>query len=411
MTQRRLRSFVAARWWPLYTILVLATDHAQAMDLREWLGDIDWSIHGFLSQGFILTSGNNLFGSSRDGSFDLTEIGVNGAVRPFPNLHLSTQGLYRRAGGSDEEGLRLDYLLLDYSYPVDKTGSLGLRLGRVKNPFGFYNETRDVTWTRPSILLPQSIYFDALGLRQPMISSDGGLLYASYALGDDHQFDAEFLVSEPNDNAGGTVEFLIAPNVQGELEGRPMFIGRFGYNWAGGRGRLMFSVLDLDRDFRSKTSSVPSGKLTAFFPLLSGQYNAEHWSLTSEYGLISTVRSGFVPGGGSLKNTSESYYFQGTYRITPTWSVLARYDAFFVNRDDRNGRRAAAQTGSPRHRFFAKDWMLGTRWEFARNFLVAAEYHYIDGTAWLSARDNPDLVTGGGKRRWELFALMLSFRF
>ena len=31
---------------------------------------------------------------------------------------------------------------------------MGIRLGRMKTPLGFYNDTLDVPFTRPSILLP-----------------------------------------------------------------------------------------------------------------------------------------------------------------------------------------------------------------------------------------------------------------
>ncbi len=68
-------------------------------------------------------------------------------------------------------------------------------------------------------------------------------------------------------------------------------------------------------------------------------------------------------------------------------------------------------TGLPRHRFFAKDLTFGLRWEFARDWLVAAEYHNVYGTGWLSPVDNPELNLNGGDGHWDLFALMLSFRF
>lgn len=74
-------------------------------------------------------------------------------------------------------------------------------------------------------------------------------------------------------------------------------------------------------------------------------------------------------------------------------------------------RDTAALTGLPRHRFFAKDLTFGLRWEFARDWLVAAEYHNVYGTAWLSPVDNPELNLNGGDGHWDLFALMLSFRF
>jgi hypothetical protein len=55
-----------------------------------------------------------------------------------------------------------------------------------------------------------------------------------------------------------------------------------------------------------------------------------------------------------------------------------------VNSEDHDGSATARLTGLPRHRFYAKDLTFGVRWEFLDDWLVAAEYHNIDGTGWLS---------------------------
>jgi len=381
---------------------------APALDL----GYGDWQLHGFLSQGYTYTSGNNFFGNSRGaGSLDFTEIGVNVLGHPWPNLLIAAQGLYRNAAGSDQEDFRLDYANLDYRLPLGGASYIGVRAGRVKNPFVLYNEGRDAVWNRPGVLLPTAIYFDALALRQPEISSDGGLLYGRHAFGD-HALSAEFLVSEVQDNTGGATEFLTGiPNAPGELGGRPFFIGRAGYDWMEGRLRLVFTMVDLDRDFESSSPFVPDGKIKLTAPLGSVQVNLEDWTFTGEYGQIFSERSGFTAGGIPIENTSEVYYVQAQYRFAPRWSALLRYDAFFVNIDDRDGRDTASLIGLPRHRFFAKDITFGLRWEFAQNWLIAAEYHSVNGTAGLSTADNPELNLGGGDPHWDLFALMLSFRF
>ena len=137
---------------------------ARAIDL----GFGDFQAHGFLSQGYTYTSGNDFFGNSQGaGSLEFHELGMNVLGHPFPNLLLAVQGIYRDTAGSDEEDFRLDYANLDYSLPIGESSTLGVRAGRVKNPFGLYSEARDAIWTRPSVLLPQSIYFDSLGLRSP----------------------------------------------------------------------------------------------------------------------------------------------------------------------------------------------------------------------------------------------------
>ena len=391
------------------TIVLLGyLQQASALDL----GFDDWQAHGFVSQGYTLTSNYNLFGQSRDeGSLDFTEIGVNILGHIRPNLLIAAQGLYRHTGGSDRQGFRLDFANLDYNVAIGERATAGIRLGRVKNPFGLYNDTRDVVWTRPGVLVPQSVYFDSLALRQAMISSDGGVLYGRYALGD-HALTAEMVVSEPLDDSGGATEFLTGiTRARGHLEGRPLLVGRMGYEWQEGRFRLLFSIVDLDRDFKSSDPGVSSGNIKAFYPLTSVQLNLENWTFTGEYGRVTTERSGFVSGGGTIENTSESFYVQAQYRFMPNWSGLLRYDSFTANVNDRDGKRSAALTGLPKHRFYAHDLTVGLRWEFIRDWLLVSEYHSVWGTAWLSPVDNPALDLAPGPERWDMFSLMLSYRF
>lgn len=389
-------------------IFLFLTSPVSALEL----GFGDWQAHGFASQGYTYTSGNNFFGPSQGtGSLDFREIGVNLSGHLLTNnLLIAAQGLYRDAGGSDNDAFRLDFANFDYRYSINGQSALGIRGGRVKNPFGIYNDTRDVIWTRPSVTLPQSVYFDALALRQAMISSDGFLFYGRHNSGD-HSFSAEFVVSEPRDNTGGATEFLTGlPFAPGEMSGDPMYIGRVGYYWKEGRFKLLFSIVDLNRNFNSASASVPSGNIKAMYPLASAQLNLEDWSITAEYGQVTIERTGFPPFG-YFKNTSESFYLQTEYRFAPKWTALLRFDGFFANIDDRSGKRTAQLTGLPRHSFFAKDITFGLRWEFARNFLVAADYHRVYGTGWLSSVDNPSLATGQGDPRWDLFSLMVSVRF
>ncbi len=400
-------------------LLVGLPSQTSAIDL----GFGDWQAHGFLSQGYTYTSANDFFGNSQGaGSLEFTELGVNVLGHPLPNLLLGAQGLYRDTGGSDDDDFRLDYANLDYSFELGERAKIGLRAGRVKNPFGLYNESRDVVWTRPAVLLPQSIYFDALGLRTPELASDGGLFYGRYAFGD-HAFTAEFLVSEPNlDTAVGFLTGI--GEATGSLGGRPLFIGRGGYEWQEGRFRLLFTVVDLDLDFEPDSPVALPGTVSLFGPLVSAQVNLEDWSFTGEYLRTSICRSGIFPMLPTdptardflLDDTAESYYLQAQYRFAPGWSAIARYDAFFANADDHDGSATARGLGLPRHRFYAKDLTVGLRWEFARDWLIAAEYHNIDGTGWLSPIDNPGindpaLARAVSDGHWDLLAVMLSYRF
>jgi hypothetical protein len=395
---------------------------AHAIDL----GFRDFQMHGFASQGYTYTSANNFFGNSQDdGSLEFTELGLNVLGHPLSNLLFAVQGLYRDTAGSDEGDFRLDYANLDLSVPVRDDLTFGIRVGRVKNPFGLYNEARDAIWTRPSVLLPQSIYFDSLALREVELASDGGLLYGRFAVGD-HAFSAELLASDPRSNASGAADFNVGfdslgfrglEHAPGRLDGRVLLVGRAGYEWREGLVRLFFTAVDFDQDFESSSPTFPSGNVKLFAPLISAQLNLEQWSLTGEYLRQDTKRSGFtVPDGALIENTGESYYVQAQYRFAPGWSAFARYGALFFNIDDHDGSAAARLSGLPRHRFFAKDLTFGLRWEFLEDWLVATEYHNIDGTAWLSPVDNPGIFNPAQAREvtdghWDLFALMFSYRF
>ena len=141
----------------------------------------DLQIHGFASQAYITTSDNDVFGNSDNGgSFGLTESGLNASVRPLPRVLLSAQLLSRRAGEGNTGMPRLDFGFLDYRIYSHEANQFGIRVGRLKNPFGFYNDTRDVPFTRPSIMLPQSIYFDRV--RNISLSGDSVQLYGEAAV-------------------------------------------------------------------------------------------------------------------------------------------------------------------------------------------------------------------------------------
>jgi hypothetical protein len=367
-------------------------------------------VHGFVSQGFTWTSDNNFFGtSSENGSFDFTEVGLNASLRASPRLHLAAQGLARRAGETDDGHLRLDYGLADYRLGTSAAMDWGVRAGRIKNPIGFYNDTRDVAFTRPSIILPQSIYFDRV--RDIQISSDGAQVYGQ-GQAPGGEFHVQLQVGQPRVDDVNTEIALLGGDRAGELDPNPSFLGRLGYEWNGGRVRLAYSEYLLDLDYRAGAQDPNGDGTVTFRPrILSAQYNAENWSLTGEYArrhfeFESLAR--YVP---QRNITGESYYLQGSYALLAQWDVLARYDVLYQNKDDKDGSKFEQITGGrrPAYSQFAKDLTVTLSWTPSRAWLVRAEHHWVDGTAWLPTQDNPD--PAATTRKWRLFALLASFRF
>lgn len=397
----------------------------------QWLRSTDrpgdLQIHGFVSQAYITTSDNNVFGNSDNGgSFGLTEAGLNASVRPLPRLQLSAQVLSRRAGEGNSGMPRLDYAILDYQVYSHEANQFGIRVGRLKNPFGFYNETRDVAFTRPSILLPQSIYFDRT--RNLGLSSDSVQVYGDAAVFDWGTFSAQFGVTLPVVDNRDTESSLLGLVRDGSLNREVSYIGRGIFETNDKRLRLGISGIWLNTSYdpRNPISSLNPRELgpggLEFTPLFfSAQYNAERWTLTSEYAIRPFQYDNNFQNRNlnGLHFVGESYYFQGEYRFTPKWEGILRYDALFTDRSDRNGSDWVAQNPVGRnglgHTRFAKDITVGLRWNVTPAFMLRAEYHYVNGTAWLSGLDNPiDLKTGrpfDTDQHWHLYAIQASYRF
>jgi len=388
----------------LACIPILWTSASQALELTS-----DFQIHGFATQGIILTSDNNFFGDSNDGpSLDYTELGLNASWTPWPKLQFATQLLSRRAGEGNDGDIELDYGLVDYSLISNETDQWGLRIGRIKNPLGLYNETRDVAFTRPSILLPQSIYFDRT--RHLALSADGIHMYAEKRtpMGD---FYLQFGAVNPRVNALETELTLLGRDRPGKLNSNMSYIGRLLFEKDNGQLRLALSGAEVNIGYDSALpfpTDLLEGSIRFQPWIISGQYNAERWSLTGEYALRKFKFNNFG-GIPNLDFSGESYYLQGTYRFTPEWEGVIRYDVLYANKEDRDGHAYAATTGRPAHNRFAKDLTLGVRWNITPEFMLRAEYHRVDGTAWLPLLDNPDLTTA--EQNWDLFAILASYRF
>jgi hypothetical protein len=379
----------------------------------EWFRSMhssgDLQIHGFASQAFIKTTDNDVFGnSSGDGNFGFTEIGLNALMRPLPRLQLSAQGLSRRAGEGTSATPRLDFAFADYRLFSQETKQFGVRVGRLKNPFGFYNDTRDVAFTRPSVLLPQSIYFDRT--RNLALSSDQVQFYGETSHLKYGTFSTQFGINRPIvDDKDTALSFV--RNRPGSLSPKPTFIGRGIYESSNNRFRMALSGIWLNMAYDpAPGENLGSGSIQ-FTPLyLSAQYNTERWSLTSEYALRHIEYRNFNNQMlDSLNFTGESFYFQGVYRFNPKLEVLLRYDVLFSDRKDRDGKEWAAKTGAPAHSRFARDITAGMTWTVTPTFMLRAEYHRVNGTGWLSPLDNP--VSASTSQHWNLFAVQASYRF
>ncbi len=380
--------------------------------------DFSWpdgmQLHGFLSQGYVETNGNRFFGPSDEGSWDMRDIGVNLSYRPQPNLLFAGQLLSRTAGEMYDGSVRVDYALVDFAPLMRQDLRAGLRLGRLKNPLGLYNDTRDVPFTRPSIFLPQSIYFDRV--RNLELSTNGLGIYGDWQNGwGDFYLQLNLGTMDVDNNVE---EAYLFANWPGKLKtDDPWASCRLMYEYEGGRLRLAASGISGKLNYKpGRNDLLGPGLIDIDFWVFSAQYNEESWSLTGEYmtspaewrNFENPAIGGVVSPAFANEPTSEGWYVQASFRPMPKWELLLRYDVSYLNKDDRNGETAATNLGLLAHNFYAKDVTFGIRWDPTANIMLRAEYHRVEGASWISARENDFSRT---EKHWDMFALLASFRF
>ncbi|WP_245392341.1 hypothetical protein [Salinicola endophyticus] len=387
------------RWLSVLGVTFAA--QAQAVEMPD-----TFQVHGFMSQALILTDHNDFFGpSSRDtGSLEYTELGLNASFRPRSNVLVAGQVLSRKAGGyGDAWKPTLDYGVIDYQLLSGERRVLGLQVGRFKNPFGIYNQTRDVPSTRAGILLPQSIYFDrsrSLGL-----ASDGITVY------DEERFSRGTLYIQGGlgiPQVNGDAEISLSPT-KPSLDGRISSILQVLYAHDGGRVNLGVSAARVRSSFQSRQNPSAKGEFVFQPVILSAQYNAERWSLTAEYEYQHKELKDFDNDIYNSTADGESWYVQYQFRLTPDWQWLLRYDQTVSDRNDREGSRYASEGRGPSYSRFARDLSTGIKWSLSSRWMVQAEWHHVDGTAWLPRQDNEsDEET---TRRWNMLLFQTSYSF
>ena len=304
----------------------------------------------------------------------------------------------------------IDFALVDWNLFSDDEKAWGLKIGRVKNPLGLYNETRDVAFTRPSIFLPEQVYFDRV--RDLLLSSDSVHVYGRRYT-DFGTWDFDFGVGVGTVDENVEIAFL-SRNFAGEMDTTgPAYVGRVGFETPDGVWRLALSGAHVGLKFNPGAGDpFDSGNIDVGYWAVSGQYNAERWSLTAEYIEEPVDMRDFgTPLDRTGDVTAQGYYLQGSYLLRNDLEFVLRYAEGFLEKDDRDGSRRSALTDGviPAHRFFAKDWMLGLRWDVTPSFMLRAEYQWNMGTRNLSLRENPDPSTT--EKNWEMFSLLGSYRF
>lgn len=383
-----------------------------AFDLNEYL-----SINGFLSQGYIKSWENNVFGESKDGSFQINELGLTINATVSDHLRIGAQFLSRDLGTEGNNEVLLDWGVADYR----RYDWFGVRIGKVKLPVGLYNQGRDSDFLRPMAFLPQSIYDE--NKRNQIVAATGGSIYGTLSLNaaGDLEYQGYYgSVHFPEDSGQARGIRSLATRIARqrnqaiigfEADNRYVYGGsliysppvhglRFGASYFTGKTRFTFDLLNADNSV-TRGEGIGNNK---DFVVFSGEYTRSNLTLAAEYMEFTGDR--IILGVDVPDGRSQGGYVQLSYRLLEPLVVSLLYDVFYADKDDRNGRQFTAQ-GQPNYLGWRKDLGLGLRWDVTDNWVLKAEWHEVEGAALQLPLFNPQ----GVEKDWRYLVFKASFNF
>ncbi len=370
----------------------------------------DLQIHGFLAQGVIDVNGSNFVNDDKRTSTELTEIGFNASYQLSENFRLAGQVVYLNGGNRYNDGVRIDYALIDWSAYSNENWLVNVYLGRFKNNHWLYSSTRDVPFARPSIILPQSTYFD--GFRDLAVGGNGIAIrvnHSSTTLGD---FDFNLSYGQSSISSDQTKiilgqaalgEMKIETDLQASLYWQPIFS-----QW-----RFGIAALDATFDYAaSDTEPFIDATLITQRVLANALYEGEYWEFSGEIVQDRLVLDGLYFPELHSDVISQGYYFQTRYQINSELKALLRFERFYRDKDDKNGVKFSESTGGyvAEHFGFQHDITAGVSYDFAKNIRLQVEYHWVDGTARLTPVLLPNVVLNNNQH-WQMWAMQLMYWF
>lgn len=401
-------------------------------------------IHGFASQGYLRTTDNNYLGKSSKGSFEFNEVGINFQKDLTDNLRVGLQLFARDLGSQGNNEVKIDWALLDYKWKP----FLNFRAGKIKMPYGFYNQGRDVDMLRTSIILPQSIYNEPI--RDVIASLEGFSFYGNFDFNNGGSLEYELIagtisidsdfpfIKDPyleivNGAASGAAAGLAnVPGFSGvetltgglRFDMKYMYVFSLIYNTPIEGFRLGGTILELEGDWEGDFSLItnfanpadPTGTL-----LIS---SVSKVSFTTEV----LIRSGIVSLEYVWKNLTLSaegvvmqfyldneksdgrnggLYIGGSYEFNDKFTLGLYYSVNYDNLKDKDGSDLPA-IGKKDFQAWQNDFVISGRYDVNEYLVLKAEIHIINGAADLNSVDNQrDPI----KEDWLLFALKATVSF
>lgn len=371
----------------------------------------DFQVHGFIAQGLIDVDGSDFVNDSGDISTELTEIGLNASYQLNSQLRITGQVVYLEGGNRYDNGTRVDYALIDWSAFQNENWQVNLYLGRFKNYHWLYSGTRDVPFTRPSIILPQSMYFD--GFRDIAVGGDGGNFKVSHSSDDLGDFDFNLSSGTTNLSKEQT-QLLLSELALGQF--KQLSDVQTSFYWQPVYSSWRFGLSFLDSKFEYIAAQEGDNFLDADLRLqrsiINALYEGEKWEFAVEAFQERFIFDGFYFDGYHQDKLGLGYYAQSRYKIDNKFTLLARYEKFYADKNDKNGQELEESTGGlvPSYFGYQHDITFGLSYDIAQTFRLQFEFHHFQGTARLTPVVFPNLELNDNEN-WSLWAVQLMYWF
>lgn len=366
-------------------------------------------VHGFVAQGVIDVDDSNFVNDDGDLSIKLTEIGLNTSYQLAEDFRFAAQAVYLNGGNRYNEGLRVDYFLVDWNAYSSEQWQANLFIGRFKNPHWLHSSTRDIPFVRPSIILPQGLYFD--GFRDIAVGGNGAAFKLTYNNDQYGEFDFNFSRGKSpidSDDREVILSALAQGNIKHELDKQASIY----WNPVFSQWRFGLTLLDSEFNYDSETLDYFTDSQFQFQNYTANAiYEGEQWEFTAEFLQTRFLTEGFYTAQFHQDNIGQGGSFQTRYKVNQQLTFIGRYEQFYTDKDDKKGYKLEERNFGfvPNYFGFQNDTMLGLSYNFSDHLRVNAELHWMEGSARLNPIVLPNPIVN--KEHWKMWAVQLMYWF
>ncbi len=308
-----------------------------------------FTVHGYLTQAFAKSDGDQVLGIGDEGTTDYRRAAVLVRFTPSTKDTLVIQLAHRRLGLSPSLAFEPDVKLDWAFYERRLAENTSVRVGRIPQPLGLQNETRYVGTLLPFYRTPYNFYqegsftsetVDGLALRQSISPASSWNAEASAYVGG-------FSMVEQSDNG------LVKPRAEKTLGGQVWLntpISGFRVGAGGQRFDLTGTALVSDQ----------KDSWTTYY--VSGEYAGSRVKLQSEY-RKTMIRDANVD--------FKAYYVYGGVNVTSRLSLHAQFDTSSLE----------LSPGTPRAfqvEKYYEDWTGGATFAVRPDVVLKGEYHWSE---------------------------------